>query len=126
MADTIRMYAGDTKTFTLTVTDEVGAPVDCDAATAIKATCRASVGGSQEFQLTEADGDIAVGGAGKNVLTITIPPADTASMTAAQAGTSYFMDVEVTWSATNIQTFPRDASGNPSLITLVLYGEMTD
>lgn len=126
MADTIKMYAGDTKTFTLTITDEALAAVDCDSATSIKATCRPSVGGAQSFQLTEADGDIAVGGAGKNILTITIPPADTAGMTAAMDGTTYYMDVEVAFDADNVQTFPRDSSGNPSLITLILYGEMTD
>lgn len=126
MADVIRMYAGDKKVFTVTITNELGAAVDCSGATAIKATCRASVGGSQEFQLTLVDGDIAVSGTGNNVLTCTIPPADTASMTAAQSGTTYYVDVEVTWSATNVQTFPRDADGNPALIQLIIYGELTD
>jgi hypothetical protein len=125
MADTIRMYSGDAKVFTVTITDEADAPVDCSTATAIVGTCRSAVGGSSTFAISLADGDISVGGAGKNVLTCTIPPEDTASVTAAQSGTTYYMDIEVTWSAANVQSFPRDASGDPSLLTLIIYGDMT-
>lgn len=125
MADIIRMYSGDTKTFTLTIVDEAGAAVACNAATEIKCTCYTAVGGDQLFQLTKTAGDIVVGGVGNNVLTITIAPTDTASASAAQGGTTYYMDVEVTFDADNIQTFPRDASGNPCLAELVLYGDLS-
>lgn len=125
MADTIKMYRGDRKVFTVTITDEAGAAVACDAATAIVMTCRSAVGGSSVFSVTLAAGDIVVGGAGNNVLTITILPAKTTAATADQAGSTYYADIEVTFAATNIQSFPRDSSGNPALLVIVLYGDMT-
>ena len=125
MADTISMYQGDQKIVAVTITNELSAAVDCSEATANKFTCYDTVGGSEQFQKTLADTDIVVSGAGNNVVTTTIEPADTTEMAAAQEGTSFLWDLEVTFSASNIQTFPRDTSGDPELGVLVLYGELS-
>lgn len=125
MADTVKMYQGDAKAVKITVTDEAAAAVNCSTATEIKFTCYDVVGGTSQFQKLLSAGDISVGGADNNVVTVNIEIADTPSMAAARAGNSYYWDLEIAFLSNNTQTFPRDSSGDPDLGVLILYGDLS-
>jgi len=74
-----RMYSGDDKSIAVTVTDPDGAAVTLTGATATWALATAP-GAAPLVTKTSGDGEIAIGGDDANVVTVTLEPADTATL----------------------------------------------
>jgi len=77
---TSSMYSGDSVSIAVTVTDSTtGAAVNLTGATLTWALATAP-GSTATLTKTSTAGDITVGGAGSNVATVALQPADTASL----------------------------------------------
>jgi hypothetical protein len=88
----LQMLRGDTETFTLTLTDVDGAPLDLSQAT-ITFTVKRNFGDATPFIVKDDLDGIDIGGSGDvGVATITIEPEDTADLTHTER---FVWDIEV-------------------------------